>query len=64
LAVFSGRNRRISYGRRVLSLGRTLRAPFIPPHGLKAEALKSLRQYVAKRVNMTDYPSYRQAGYD
>jgi hypothetical protein len=26
--------------------------------------LKSLRQYVAKRVNMTDYPSHRQAGYD
>jgi len=23
-----------------------------------------LREYVGKRVNMTDYPSYRQAGYD
>ena len=34
------------------------------PGGPKAEALKSLRDYVAKRVNMTDYPSYRQIGYD
>lgn len=32
--------------------------------GPKAKALKSLREYVAKRVNMTDYPSYRQIGYD
>jgi hypothetical protein len=32
--------------------------------GPKAEALKSLREYVAMRVNMTDYPSYRQLGYD
>jgi hypothetical protein len=32
--------------------------------GPKAEALRALRQYVAKRVNMTDYPSYRQIGYD
>ena len=32
--------------------------------GPKAEALRALRQYVAKRVNMTDYPSYRQNGYD
>jgi len=32
--------------------------------GPKAAALKSLREYVAKRVNMTDYPSYRQLGYD
>jgi len=32
--------------------------------GPKAEALESLRDYVAKRVNMTDYPSYRQLGYD
>ena len=32
--------------------------------GPKAEALRSLREYVGKRVNMTDYPSYRQAGYD
>jgi hypothetical protein len=34
------------------------------PGGPKAEALRSLRAYVAKRVNMTDYPSYRQIGYD
>jgi len=34
------------------------------PRGAKNEALKSLRGYVAKRVNMTDYPSYRQLGYD
>ena len=32
--------------------------------GSKREALKSLREYVAKRVNMTDYPSYRKSGYD
>jgi len=32
--------------------------------GAKAEALRSLRAYVAKRVNMTDYPRYRQLGYD
>ncbi len=32
--------------------------------GPKAQALKSLGDYVAKRVNMTDYPSYRQMGYD
>jgi hypothetical protein len=32
--------------------------------GPKADALKSLRAYVAKRVNMTDYPSFRQIGYD
>jgi hypothetical protein len=34
------------------------------PRGPKHEALKSLREYVGKRVNMTDYPSYRQIGYD
>jgi hypothetical protein len=34
------------------------------PSGPKREALKSLRAYVGKRVDMTDYPSYRQAGYD
>ena len=32
--------------------------------GPKGEALRSLREYVAKRVDMTDYPSYRQIGYD
>jgi len=32
--------------------------------GPKAEALRSLRQYVAKRVDKTDYPRYRQMGYD
>ena len=32
--------------------------------GPKAQALRSLRDYVAKRVNRTDYPSYRQWGYD
>jgi hypothetical protein len=32
--------------------------------GPKAEALRSLRQYITKRVNMTDYPSYRLLGYD
>jgi hypothetical protein len=34
------------------------------PRGPRHEALRSLRQYVAKRVNMTDYPSYRRTGYD
>ena len=34
------------------------------PSGPKHTALRSLREYVGKRVNMTDYPSYRQAGYD
>ena len=32
--------------------------------GPKAQALRSLRDYVTKRVNMTDYPRYRQLGYD
>jgi hypothetical protein len=32
--------------------------------GAKHEALRSLCDYVSKRVNMTDYPSYRQIGYD
>jgi len=32
--------------------------------GAKAKALRSLRAYVAKRVDMTDYPRFRQIGYD
>ena len=32
--------------------------------GPKREALESLREFIGKRVAMTDYPSYRQAGYD
>ena len=32
--------------------------------GPKAKALRSLRGYVAKRVDMTDYPRFRQIGYD
>jgi len=32
--------------------------------GPKREALESLRQYVGKRVPMTDYPTFRQLGYD
>lgn len=32
--------------------------------GPKGEALRSLQQYVAKRVDMTDYPTFRQMGYD
>ena len=32
--------------------------------GPKCEALESLRDYVAKRVAMTDYPRFRQLGYD
>ena len=30
----------------------------------KREALESLRQYVGKRVPMTDYPAFRKRGYD
>jgi hypothetical protein len=32
--------------------------------GPKQEALASLRDYVRKRVAMTDYPTFRQLGYD
>jgi len=32
--------------------------------GVKHEAIKSLRDFVAKRVAMTDYPRFRQLGYD
>ena len=32
--------------------------------GPKREALASLREYVAKRVDMTDYPTFRGLGYD
>jgi len=32
--------------------------------GPKREALDSLRDYIGKRVAMTDYPSYREVGYD
>ena len=42
-------------------LGNYLR---VHPSGARHEVLVSLRDYVAKRVNMTDYPSYRKIGYD
>ena len=32
--------------------------------GPKREALKSLREYIGKRVDMTDYPTFRKSGYD
>lgn len=32
--------------------------------GPKHEALESLRDYIGKRVAMTDYPTFRQLGYD
>ncbi|MDK1039799.1 MAG: UPF0236 family protein [Actinomycetota bacterium] len=32
--------------------------------GPKCEALESLREYVTKRVDMTDYPTFRELGYD
>ncbi len=32
--------------------------------GPKREALESLRDYVGKRMAMTDYPTFRQLGYD
>jgi hypothetical protein len=34
------------------------------PTGPKKEALESLRDYVRKRVAMTDYPTFRRLGYD
>jgi len=34
------------------------------PTGPKHEALEGLRDYVGKRVAMTDYPTFRQLGYD
>lgn len=41
-------------------------APYLRRHrkGSKHEALRSLREYVAKRIDMTDYPTFRQLGYD
>jgi hypothetical protein len=40
--------------------------PYLRRHrcGLKHEALASLRDYVGKRVAMTDYPTFRALGYD
>jgi hypothetical protein len=40
--------------------------PYLRRHrgGPKHEALASLREYVGKRVNMTDYPTFRRMGYD
>jgi hypothetical protein len=40
--------------------------PYLRCHrnGPKHEAMKSLRDYVGKRVAMTDYPTFRQLGYD
>ena len=40
--------------------------PYLRRHrnGPKKEALRSLREYVGKRVAMTDYPAFRQLGYD
>ncbi len=40
--------------------------PYLRVHrsGVKHEALASLRQYVGKRVTMTDYPTFRQQGYE
>jgi hypothetical protein len=40
--------------------------PYLRRHrtGPKHEALASLRDYVGKRVAMTDYPAFRQLGYD
>ena len=34
------------------------------PTGPKQEALESLREYLRKRVAMTDYPTFRRLGYD
>jgi hypothetical protein len=40
--------------------------PYLRRHrsGAKHEALTSLREYVGKRIDMTDYPAFRQLGYD
>lgn len=40
--------------------------PYLRRHrsGPKREALESLRNYVGKRVAMTDYPTFRAMGYD
>jgi hypothetical protein len=39
--------------------------PYLRRHrGKKRKALASLRQYVGKRVSMTDYPAFRERGYD
>jgi len=40
--------------------------PYLRRHrrGPKREVLRSLRDYVGKRVAMTDYPAFRQLGYD
>ena len=40
--------------------------PYLRTHrtGPKHEALESLREYVGKRVAMTDYPTFRHLGYD
>jgi len=40
--------------------------PYLRRHrgGPKHEALTALGEYVGKRVNMTDYPTFRQMGYD
>lgn len=40
--------------------------PYLRHHrnGTKHDALASLRDYVGKRVHMTDYPTFRQMGYD
>lgn len=32
--------------------------------GLKRDELRTLQEYVIKRVDMTDYPTFRQLGYD
>jgi hypothetical protein len=39
--------------------------PYLRRHrGKKRQALESLGQYVGKRVSMTDYPAFRERGYD
>lgn len=40
--------------------------PYLRRHrkGPRQEALRSLREYVGKRVAMTDYPTFRRLGYD
>ena len=39
--------------------------PYLRRHrGEKRAALESLRDYVGKRIAMTEYPTFRQLGYD
>jgi len=44
--------------------GTGLYSPHVIPAKAGIQALKSLRDYVGKRIAMTDYPAFRELGYD